>query len=72
MKIYVLLLNLDIQSTPCGVEKFIKVSTDKSELVELMNSGNDQINDEWDDDEGDYDGMLMSDKPYYYIEEKEI
>jgi len=72
MKVYVLLLNVDIQDTPGGIGEFIEVSTNKESLVEKMNKGNEEIERNYDEEFEEYHGMMMSGKPYYHILEKEI
>lgn len=72
MKVFVLVLSVDISSTPGSIHEFIEVSTDEEDLTDKMEEGNEEINEEWDEDDQEWDGMSMSSKPYYFILEKEI
>jgi hypothetical protein len=72
MKIYVLLFNKDIQSTPGSIDELVKISKDKDELELTMESTNMEIDEHWDDDESDWDGVLFSYKPYMWIKEQEL
>lgn len=72
MKVYVLVLNLDIQNTPCGFESIIDISANREKLDEICIERNGLIDKDWDEDEMEFDGALMSSKPYYSVLEKEV
>lgn len=72
MKVFILVLNQDITNTPTDIDQFVKVSLNREELENLMETGNSEIDEVWDEDWMEYDGISMSSKPYYYIMEKEV
>lgn len=72
MKVYVLLFSQDISGTKGQIDEFIKISKDKDELLQLVETKNQWINEEWDDDDMEWNGVLMDGKPYYHIQEIEI
>ena len=72
MKVYILKLELDIQSTPGGIDTFIEISKNKESLEDKMKVLDKQLNEDWNEDDEDFDGILMSTKPYYFISEYDI
>jgi len=72
MNVFILILNQDITNTPTSIEQFVKVSNNREELEKLMEEGNSEINEVWDEDWMEYDGVSMSSKPYYSIIQEEV
>ena len=72
MKVFILVLNQEITNTPTDIDQFVKVSLNREELEKEVQVGNSRIDEAWDEDWMEYDGTSMSDKPYYYILEKEV
>jgi hypothetical protein len=72
MKVYVLLFSQDISGTKGSIDEFVKISSDKDELIKLMDLENKFIDSNWDDEDEEWGGVNMSSKPYYYIMETEI
>lgn len=69
MKVYVLVFNIDISGTPSSSSQFVKVSRSKEELESLMDEYNAAIERDYDEDDMEFDGISVSDRPYYSIEE---
>ena len=73
MKIYILVFDKDIQSTPGSIEELVKISRNKEELEVIRDKTNSEIDDYWGEDgDMEWDGVSYSSKPYMYIKEKEI
>ena len=72
MKVFILVFNQEITNTPTDIDQFVKVSLNKEELEKEVKVKNSEIDEVWDENWLEYDGISMSDKPYYYIIEKEV
>jgi len=72
MKVFILVFNQDITNTPTDIDQFVKVSLNREELEKEVKVKNSEIDEVWDEDWMEYDGISMSSKPYYYIIEKEV
>ena len=72
MKVFILVFNQDITNTPTDIDQFVKVSLNREELEKEVKVKNSEIDEVWDEDWMEYDGISMSSKPYYYIMEKEV
>jgi hypothetical protein len=68
MEVYVLVFNIDISGTDSSSPQFIKVSRSKEELESLMNEYNARISEEYDEEYMEWDGISVSDEPYYSVE----
>jgi hypothetical protein len=68
--IYVLALYVDMSGGPGAmIESIIKISQNKEELESYAQSLPEI---EYDEDEQEYDGMQVSDRPYYHISEHRL
>lgn len=72
MKVFILVFNQDITNTPTDIDQFVKVSLNREELEKEVKVKNSEIDEVWDEEWMEYDGISMSSKPYYYIMEKEV
>ena len=72
MKVFILVFNQDITNTPTDIDQFVKVSLNREELEKEVKVKNSEIDEVWDEEWMEYDGISMSSKPYYYIIEKEV
>lgn len=72
MKVFILVFNQEITNTPTDIDQFVKVSLNREELEKEVKVKNSEIDEVWDEDWMEYDGISMSSKPYYYIMEKEV
>jgi len=72
MKVFILVFNQEITNTPTDIDQFVKVSLNREELEKEVKVKNSEIDEVWDEDWMEYDGISMSSKPYYYIIEKEV
>lgn len=68
MEVYVLVFNIDISGTDSSSPQFIKVSRSKEELESLMNEYNARVSEEYDEEYMEWDGISVSDEPYYSVE----